>query len=158
MDLCVLIVSDYPLSLSQLLHRCWLTLRFSQAVKPRSTQISAATATSLFSAHLQPSFVIRNYMLGVHVLHKQLGWEAQTLDIFPVICLLRAEDLNIVKQPLMCLLILPTLLHQLCLLADSLGQLGLPMNVCLNFGFLGMLCQSNLAPRSTRSFDPSRHI
>ena len=55
------------------------------------------------------------------------------------------------------LLILPTLLHQLCELATCLRMLGIVMKICLVYAFFGMLRQSNLAPSSAH-FDPSCHI
>ena len=49
------------------------------------------------------------------------------------------------------------LLSKLCTLSSSLGLLAQAMKVCLTFVFFGMLCQSNLAPTSSATFDPSWH-
>ena len=48
-------------------------------------------------------------------------------------------------------------LTQMCQMASSLGPPAQAMKVCLTFVFFGMLCQSNIAPSSSATFDPSRH-
>ena len=53
-----------------------------------------------------------------------------------------------------CLPIIPNLLHQLCALSSSLGDLGLAMKVCLCFEFFGMFRQG-LPPISPWAFDIS---
>ena len=75
---------------------------------------------------------------------KHQSWRAS----LPVACLWRTAYPNMRVQQLSCLLILPTLLYQLCSLVDSLGLLGSSMKICLTFGSFVMLCQSNSAPRS----------
>ena len=63
------------------------------------------------------------------------------------------------QSPLLCRLpILHPLLDHLCLLTSSLRELGLALKVCLTFAFFAMLRQSNLAPHSAASFDPSRYM
>ena len=47
---------------------------------------------------------------------------------------------------------------QFGLALEALSSLGPDMKVCLTFGFLLMLRQSNLAPPSSSSFDHTRHI
>ena len=101
---------------------------------------------------------IRKYVLGMHFLHKQLGWDAPALESFPVTCRLKATDLNMCSKLLRCLLTLLTLLHQLCSLADSRGPLGPPMKVCLASSFFALLCRINLPPRSAAAFDHLWHM
>ena len=92
-----------------------------------------------------------------HVSHKELGLNTDAVDSFPVTSLIWAADISMCVSPLRRILILPGLLHQLCLLSYSLGPLGLSMWVCLPFAFFGMLRQSNLAPRTPAQFDASRY-
>ena len=49
------------------------------------------------------------------------------------------------------------LLHQLCTLTSSLGDLGPAMKMSLCFALFGMFQQSKLAPRSLAAFDISHH-
>ena len=52
---------------------------------------------------------------------------------------------------------MPHLLTQHSQFSNNLGSLGPAMKVCLTFGFLGMLRQSNLAPSSATAFNLIRH-
>ena len=103
------------------------------------------------SSMISSSKSVRNYVSGVHFLHKQL-------NSFQVSSFLQAPDFTMRTAPLRCLPILPHDLTQLCHLSDILGSLGPAMKVCPTFRFLGMLRQSNLAPPSGNTFNPSRHF
>ena len=59
--------------------------------------------------------------------------------------------------PLHRLPIIPSLLHHLYILTSSLGPLDPSVKLCLTFGFFAMLRQSNLAPPSAITFEPTRH-
>ena len=119
------------------------------------------STVSYFITHLTQRFSsaasVRNYVSGIRTMHKQLGLTAHSLDSYPIACLLRAADLTMRRPPLRRLPITPHLLTQLCVMCDSAGPLGPSLKVALTFGFFGMLRQSNLAPASQNSFDPSRH-
>ena len=123
--------------------------------------LPSISTVSMYITHLtrwfQSSCSVRNYVSGIRVLHRQLGLSPMALDSFQVQSLLRAADISMRTPPLRCLPILPDILHHLCLLTPSLGPLGPSMRVCLIFGFLAMLRQSNLAPPSPSAFDPPRH-
>ncbi len=99
---------------------------------------------------------VRNYLSGVSFLHKCHGVPFTALQAFPVICLLRAIDVDMRRQPNQKLPITPSLLAQLVQLTHKLGAVGPPMKVALLFGFFAMLRVSNLAPASPLAFDPSR--
>ena len=99
---------------------------------------------------------VRNYASGVRFLHKQLGLALELLDSFPVSYLLRAADHTMRTRPLWCLPILPHFSPS-CVSSPPAWVPGLPMKVCLIFGFLGMLRQSNLASPIATHFDPTRH-
>ena len=87
----------------------------------------------------------------------QLGLALEAFDSFQVSSLLKAAELPMRTLPPRRLPILPQLLTQLCQLTSSLGSLGPSTRVCLTFGFLGMLRQSNLAPPSASAFNPTRN-
>ena len=106
------------------------------------------------SATFRSSKSVRNYESGVLFLHKEPGLAPEALDSFPVSSLPYAADLTMRSLPLCQLPIILHLLTQLCKLSTSLGSLGPPMKVCLTFGFLAMLRQSNLAPLLCKHLRP----
>ena len=61
------------------------------------------------------------------------------------------------RAPHRVLPITPQLLKQLCKLCDSAGPLGPSMKAAFTLMFFGMLRQSNIAPATAASFDPTRH-
>ena len=97
-------------------------------------------------------------MSGICFFRKEPGLQAQGLQCFLVFCMFRTADLTIWVQPLWQLPILPSLLHQLCSLADSLRPLAPTMKAGLSFSWFVILRQSNLAPRTAAEFDHSQHI
>ena len=151
---------------------CWLHKRSDREQVPTtldqhselcdSLQPSVPPATSchhdLLHTPLNDPFhllkTLHNYISGDRFLHKQL---IQALNSFSVMLILRVIDLSMSLPRCHHLPILLHLLRWLCLLSSSLRSLGLPMNVCLTFTFMGMLSQSNLAPPSASQFDPTRH-
>ena len=98
--------------------------------------------TTVFS----PSNSVCTYAFGVRFIHKKLSLAPEALNTFPVHCLVSAADLTMRTPPHSRLPILPHLLDQLSGLSSCLGFLGPAMKLCLTFGFLWMLRQSNLAP------------
>ena len=100
---------------------------------------------------------VANYISGVRLLHKLLGVESQALASFDVSLMLRAAKLNMRHTPRRKMPVTPVLLHQLCLLSEGLGTIGVLLKVAMTFAYYGMLRQSNLAPRTSSAFDPTRH-
>ena len=100
---------------------------------------------------------IRNYISGVRLLHKYAGASSTALDSFPLELLLRALDITIYHVPNQRSPVTVQSLARICEACMSLGTLGTVVRCALLLGFFGMLRQSNLAPRSTSSFDPTRH-
>lgn len=100
---------------------------------------------------------VRNYLSGVRLLHNYLGRESPSLDNFNVDLMLRAVDITLPHVPNRRLPITEPMLIELCSLCDSQGVLGLVLKCAILLAFFGFLRQSNLAPKSTRDFDPTRH-
>ena len=89
-----------------------------------------------------------------------LGLTPDAVDSCPVTSLLHTADIPMHVLPQKCIPILPSLLHQLCLLFSGLApsaHLFPSLHVCLTFGFIGMLHQSNLASSTPVQFHSSRH-
>ena len=126
--------------------------RSVSGVAPEGDGVNEVATRSCLSyiTHLSHTFhspaSVRNYLSGVRFLHKSQGLPLPSLDSFHITSLLRAVSLTMRTPPLRRLPILPRLLHKLCSLCSSLGDLGLAMHVSLTLGFFGMLRQSNLAP------------
>ena len=85
-----------------------------------------------------------NYVSGVRFPHKQLCLAPESLD-FSVMCLLRADDLTMCTHTTLSA---HPCVTQRCQLSSSMGSIRPPMKVCLTFGFMGMLRQSNLGSLS----------
>lgn len=100
---------------------------------------------------------MNNYISGVRFLHKVVGVEAPALLCFNLALTLRASRLMLRRPPHRKLPFTLSTLQQLCHMCDILNPFGVVMKVAILFGFFGMLRQSNLAPRSQGTFDPSRH-
>ena len=100
---------------------------------------------------------VRNYVSGIRFMHKSLGLTPPATDTFQVSTMLRAADIMLRNPPRRVLPITATLLHKLCTLSLSMGDMGLVLRVAMTLGYFGMLRQSNLAPAQAKSWDPSRH-
>ena len=127
------------------------------------TAIQPATSTLCYyitylSQQFTSSDSVRNYVSGVSYFHKCLGKPFKALHQFPVVCLLRAIQVAMRRQPDQKWPITPSLLSKLVQLTKSLGPLGPPMKVALLFAFFGMLRVSNLAPVSPAALDSSRDM
>ena len=71
--------------------------------------------------------------------------------------MLRALPLTMRHTPLQRLPIDPRLLAAICRVCDNLSAMGIVLKLAFLVAFFGFLRQSNLAPPSPRTFDPSRH-
>ena len=94
---------------------------------------------------------IRNYISAVRLLHKYLGAQATSFDCFEMKLMLRAIDNTLSHTLNQRLPITIDILQALCSTSDRISGSGL----VLKFAFF--LRQSNLAPRSARSFDKRKH-
>lgn len=100
---------------------------------------------------------IRNYIAGVRLLHKYLDVRASALYCFELHLMLRAMDITLDHIPNQRLPVTAVMLKDICQICESMGQLGRVIKFAILLGFYGMLRQSNLAPPTPGSFDPSRH-
>ena len=127
-----------------------------QALNP-STETLCLYATYL-SNRLKAPKAVSNYMAAVRLLHKYLDLLPENMDSFQLSLILRAIKINKrhcehQKPP-----IDPPLLKRLCQLCDRIKSPSSRMLKCaLVFAFYGFLRQSNLAPRRSHDFDPTRH-
>ena len=100
---------------------------------------------------------IRNYISGVRLLHKYLGAQATSFNCFEMNLMLRAIDNTLSHTPNQRLPITIDILQALCSKCDRIGGVGLVLKFAFLLGFFAFLRQSNLAPRSARSFDKRKH-
>lgn len=100
---------------------------------------------------------ITNYVAAISLLNKFMGTQATHISSFEVQLMLRAIKLTIRHIPNQRLPITPTILKKLCILCDTLGNIGLILKTVYLFAFYSFIRQSNLAPQSDKNFDPSRH-
>lgn len=100
---------------------------------------------------------IRNYISGVRLMHKYVHASADSIHSFELELMLRALDVNLRHVPNQRLPISESLLSKLCTLCDTLDSFGSTMKCAILLSYFGFLRQCNLAPKSARFFDPSRH-
>ena len=125
--------------------------------------ISPKTATiCMYAEFLTRSFssptAIRNYISATRLLHKYLGiHNCPALHSFELDLIIRAINITLRHTPNRRLPIDARMLRQLSILCDNLGPLGATLKVSFLFGYYAFLRQSNLAPRTARLFDLTRH-
>ena len=121
----------------------------------------AADTVAMYIAYLthrlSSAQSVANYVSGVRLLHKLVGVDAPALRAHDVHLMMRSVKLHLRRPEHRRLPFTPDHIDQLCGLCDVMGDVGTVMKVAILFGYYGMLRQSNLAPRSQRSFDHSRH-
>ena len=115
----------------------------------------------VYIEHLASKFkadkAVKNYFSAVRLLHKYRDWPTDNLDSFQVELMLRALPITMRHVPRKSAQMTPAILRNLCGLAADLGALGSMLQFAFLISFYGFLRSSNVCPRTTRSFDPSRH-
>lgn len=106
---------------------------------------------------LQSHKSVRNYVSGVHLMHKYLQVSAPAFDSFQVFLMLRATRITMVHYSTPVLPITPSILAQLCKACHSLGSVASVYRCLFLFAFFSFLRRSNLLLDSMCSFDITRH-
>lgn len=121
----------------------------------------ASETLCMYAEFLARSFTspraIRNYISGIRLLHKYISVKCEALHSFQLDLVLRGIELSTRHIPNRKLPMTREILTSLVSLCDHLHRTGLAIKVALLFGYFGFLRQSNLAPKTIASFDPSRH-
>jgi hypothetical protein len=126
-----------------------------QDINPSPSTICAYT--EFLARTFKSPQTIKNYISGVHLLHRYLELDPTSLQCFQLQLILRAMDIAMEHVPNQKSPITIYMLRQLCNACDSLRALGTVIKCALLFGFYGFLRQSNLAPKTASSFDPRRN-
>ena len=100
---------------------------------------------------------VTNYLSAIQLFHNLSGVAASNIHGFQYRTMLRALPLTMRHTPLQRLPIDPRLLAAICRVCDNLSAMGIVLKLAFLVAFFGFLRQSNLAPPSPRTFDPSRH-
>ena len=100
---------------------------------------------------------VTNYFSAIQLFHNLSGVAASNIHGFQYRTMLRALPLTMRHTPLQRLPIDPRLLAAICRVCDNLSAMGIVLKLAFLVAFFGFLRQSNLAPPSPRTFDPSRH-
>ncbi len=124
--------------------------------------IPASTDTiCLFAEHLgqrlRSARSVRNYVSAVRLLHKYVGQTPPSLHSFELSLVLRALDLTMSPFSRQVQPVTEAMLIQISDICTSLGTLGMVLKCAFLLGFYGFLRQSNLAPPSCHSFQPTKH-
>ncbi len=115
----------------------------------------------LYIEFLAQTFVspnsVKNYVSAIRHYHSILGKNCYSLDTFEIKTMLRALEPTMHHIPNRRRPVTPGMLKNMLRLCQKMGHIGKMMRVALLFGYLAFLRQSNLAPLSADSFDPTRH-
>ena len=90
-------------------------------------------------------------------MYKYMDVHPAALFSFELTLLLRSMDINMRHIPNQRLPINVTMLNNMVIACDSLNAIGKVLKCATLLGFYGFLRQSNLAPNSATTFDPTRH-
>ena len=100
---------------------------------------------------------IQNYIAAISMLHHMAN-RPPPPKTFIITSMLRAIHLTIRHVPNQKLPLTSDMLNRICTLCDTLAATGRMLKAVFLLLFFTFARQSNVAPRSSTSFDPSRHL
>ena len=116
---------------------------------------------ALYIEHLAQRFKsprsVKNYLSAVTLLHKHLGIPCLAAQSFQVTLMCRAIFSTMRHQPQPKSPVSIPVLLQLCQVCTTWGLWGVILKCAILFAFFGFFRQSNLAPKHSSQFHPSRN-
>ena len=114
------------------------------------------TFIEYLAIHMSSPASVRNVISSLSTSYKKMNWECGVFTCFHVLNSLRSLDHNVRYMPVSRPPIAPDQLDLIITYCLTRGES--TVACALAFSFAGFLRQSNLAPKSAKAFDPTRHF
>ena len=114
------------------------------------------TFIEYLTIHMSSPASVRNVISSLSTSYKKMNWECGVFTCFHVLNSLKSLDHNVRYMPVSRPPIAPDHLDLIITYCLTRGES--TVACALAFSFAGFLRQSNIAPKSAKAFDPTRHF